>query len=409
MTVTGPLSDVLVIDLTRALSGPYCTMVLADLGADVIKVEPPAGDGTRAHGPFPTDDESHAYGGYFQSVNRNKRGIMLDLRSDDGRATLRRLIEQADVVVENFRPGVMEAMGLGYESLAHTNPALVYGALRGFGDPRTGLSPYAHRPAFDVVAQAMGGLLQITGESGHPTKTGPGVGDIFPAVLLATGILAALTAARTTGRGRFVDVSMYDAIVALCERSAYLYSYAGRVATGEGNDHPLLCPFGVYAARDGWVTIAAPRDHQWRRLWEIAGRPGPAHDPRFATNAGRVEHRSQVREAIESWTTTMTPDQIVAALDGQVPCGPLNTAADVAADPHIAARNMLVPLEHPGSATTVTVAGTPIKFAGTTPGAFRRAPLLGEHTDEVLTEFDQPTGRSRPGLRKESPDATSAQ
>ena len=387
----GPLAGVTVVDMTRALAGPYCTMLLADLGADVIKIEPPAGDHTRVLGPYAPDDETHEYGGYFQSVNRNKRSVVADLRSDAGVATVRRLAARADALVENFRAGVMDAMGLSYETLSAANPKLVYGALRGFGDPRTGASPYVDRPAFDVVAQAMGGIMAITGEPGHPTKIGPGVGDIFPAALTAVGVLSGVIEARSTGRGRFVDVSMYDAVVSLCERAIYQHAYAGDDPAGEGNDHPLLCPFGLYRAADGWVTIAAPRDHQWAALATAMGRAELGDDPKYATNAARVAAREDVRAAIEAWTLPRTRAEITEAIADRVPCGPVNTASSIYADPHARIRNMLVELDQPGSARPVTVAGQPIKFTGPSE-PFRRAPLLGEHTAEVTA-----------GLSAESP------
>lgn len=381
--MTGPLHGLVVVDLTRMLSGPYATMLLADLGADVIKIESPKGDDARQFGPHAADDTERAYGGYFQSVNRNKRSVVLDLRRPEGIADLRRLAGQADVLVENFRAGVMEAMGLPYEVLAADNPRLVYGAIRGFGDPRTGESPYRDRPAFDVVAQAMGGLMQITGPAGQPTKVGPGVGDIFPGALAMVGVLAAVLEARSAGRGRFVDVAMYDAIVSLCERTVYQHSYTGLVAAGEGNDHPLLCPFGVYATADGWVTLAAPYDTHWRAFCEETGTPDLADDERFATNAARLARRDEVRAIIEAWTRARPATDVVEHLSLRVPCAPVNAAADIAADPHIARRRMCVELDQPGSGQLVTVAGQPIKLAGYEP-AYRRAPRLGEHTDEVL-------------------------
>src|SRR5437764_3932873 len=230
-----PLHGLRVVDLTRMLAGPYCTMLLADLGADVVKVEPPGGDGTRSTGPFAEDDELRAYGGYFQSVNRNKRSIAVDLKQEAGREVVARLAAAADVLVENFRPGVMERLGLGYESLAEANPRLVYAAVRGFGDPRTGDSPYRDWPAFDVTAQAFGGFMGITGPMpGQPQKAGPGIGDIFPATLAAPGVLAAVHHRRETGRGQFVDVAMYDGVLALCERIVYQHSYAGAVPSQQG-------------------------------------------------------------------------------------------------------------------------------------------------------------------------------
>ncbi|MFF0450638.1 CoA transferase, partial [Streptomyces sp. NPDC004609] len=226
----GPLTGLTVLDLSRMLAGPFCTMVLADLGATVLKVEPPFGDMTRNQGPYADGDELKAYGGYFQSVNRNKQGLVVDLTKPGGPDVIRTLAARADILVENFRPGVMERYGLGYEQLAEINPRLVYTAVRGFGDPRTGVSPIQDWPSYDIVSQAMGGLLGITGPvGGPPVKTGPGLGDTIPGLFAAVGALAALREREVTGRGRFVDVGMYDAVVAACERIVYQYSYNGVV------------------------------------------------------------------------------------------------------------------------------------------------------------------------------------
>ncbi|WP_395106176.1 CaiB/BaiF CoA transferase family protein [Actinomadura sp. SCN-SB] len=376
-----------VIDLTRALAGPYCTMLFADLGADVIKVEPLHGDVSRTQGPYRADDELLAFGGYFASVNRNKRSIAVDLSNAEGVDVVRRLAREADVLIENFRPHVMEEIGLPYEKLCAENPRLVYGAIRGFGDPRTGRSPYADRSAFDIVAQAMSGIMAITGRpDGEPTKIGPGIGDIFPAVLTAFGVMAAVADAQATGVGRFVDVAMYDAMVSLCERVVHQHSFVGAVPAREGNDHPLLAPFGVYRAGDGWVAIAAPLDRQWARLAEVMGRPELAADPALATNAARVAGRERVRAVIEEWTAARTRAQITETLADTVPCGPVNTVDALFTDPHLAVRRMLLEVEQPGSATPVTVAGQPIKVTGAPEQTFRRAPLLGEQTEEILRE-----------------------
>lgn len=384
----GPLAGVVVVDLTRALAGPFCTMLLADLGADVIKIEPPQGDITRFQGPYRPDDTERAFGGYFQSVNRNKRGIVLDLATPGGADVVRRLAARADVLVENFRAGVMDSLGLSYESLREANPRLVYAAVRGFGDLRTGASPYQDWPAYDVVAQAMGGLMAITGApDGPPVKVGPGVGDILPASLAAVGVLAALHESRRTGRGQFVDVAMYDAVLALCERIVHQHSYGGQIPGREGNHHPFFCPFGVFAASDGWVTIAAPGDRHWRLLAEAMGRPELGTDPRYALNQDRIARRDEIIDLIETWSTTRSRAEITAALGGLVPVGPVNTADSVFADPHVRARRMLVDVEHPGCAEPGTIAGRPIKFAETPDTPFRRAPLLGEHTTEILAEI----------------------
>jgi crotonobetainyl-CoA:carnitine CoA-transferase CaiB-like acyl-CoA transferase/citrate lyase beta subunit len=381
----GPLAGITIVDLTQMLAGPFTTMLLADLGADVIKVEPPTGDPVRGQGPFLPDDELRAYGGYFQSVNRNKRSTTLDLKSTRDRAVLLRLVERADALVENYRAGVMDRLGFSYETLQEHNPRLVYTAVRGFGDPRTGASPYAGWPAFDVVAQAMGGLMGITGPGpGQPTKVGPGVGDTFPGALAALGTLAALLHARESGKGQFVDVAMYDGVLALCERIVYQHSYLGAVPGPEGNGHPLFCPFDAFPARDGWVTIAAPWDHQWRLLCQLIGIPELADDERYATNQARSGHREDVRRIVSGWTATRTRAQIAIVLGGRVPAGPVNTAEAIFADPHVAARQMLVELEQPGADRAVTVAGSPIKFTGSPPGPHRRAPLLGEDTHDIL-------------------------
>lgn len=381
----GALAGVKVLDLTQMLAGPYCTMLLADHGADVVKIEPVEGDPTRLFGPFRSDDEAKHFGGYFQSTNRNKKSLALDLKAPDGAALFRRLAADADIVVENFRAGVMDRLGIGYETLAAANPRLVYAAIRGFGDPRTGRSPYVDRPAFDVVAQAMGGAMGITGPDARtPLKIGPGVGDIFPAVLTAFGILAALTHARSTGRGQFLDVAMYDGMVAMCERIVYQYSYTGRAPVPEGNHHPILCPFGVFPARDGAVTIGCPRDTFWLELVDAMGRADLKADPRFATNNDRLAHAAETIAVVEAWTRDRTKAEIAAALDGRVPFGPVNTAQDIFADPHMAARGMLVEVEHPGSAAPVTIASTPIRMTQTPGGIRHRAPLVGEHSSQVL-------------------------
>ncbi len=382
---SGALAGVTVIDLTQMLAGPYCTMLLADQGARVIKIEPIGGDPTRQFGPFPKDDATHHFGGYFQSTNRNKLSVAIDLKSVDGKALLRRMAKGADIVVENFRAGVMDRLGIGFEVLIADNPRLVYGAIRGFGDPRTGASPYVDRPAFDVVAQAMGGAMGVTGpDAATPLKIGPGIGDIFPASLAAFGILAALHHATRTGQGQFIDVAMYDGVLAMCERIVYQYSYSGTSPVPEGNHHPILCPFGTFATRDGQVTLGCPRDAFWAEFTAIIGRPELATDPKFSTNEARLAHSNETVAIVSEWCAARSKAEVATALDGRVPFGPVNTAADIFADPHVAARNMLVELEHPGSSQPVTVASTPIRMTETPGGVFRRAPVVGEDTEDVL-------------------------
>ncbi|NLV54478.1 MAG: CoA transferase [Acidimicrobiales bacterium] len=383
----GPLAGVRVLDLTQALAGPYCTMLLADLGADVVKVEPPTGDMTRFPGPFTGEDTEQAYGGYFASINRGKRSIVLDLKDDADRDTFLALAATADVVVENSRAGVMDRLGVGYEVLAEVNPRLVYAAVRGFGDPRTGESPYSAWPAYDVVAQAMGGLVSITGSAdGTVMKCGPSVGDIFSGTLATVGLLAAVIEARTSGRGQFVDVAMYDAVLSLCEGAVYQHSYLGWIPGPTGNGHPLIAPFDVYPTADGHCALGSPSDVVFIDLCDLIGRPELAHDERFSTSIHRLLNRPELDVELRAWTEAHTTAEIVERLGGRVPVGPVNDMAAVYADPHVAAREMIVEVEQPDGSRPVSLAGQPIKMTRSHTGIRSRPPRLGEHTDEVLAE-----------------------
>ncbi len=390
----GALSDITIIDLTQMLSGPYGAMMLADQGAQVIKVEPPGGDMTRAAGPFRADDSRRALGGYFQSVNRNKQSVCLDLKTDAGKAALKALVRDADAVIENFRAGVMERLGLGYEVLAEINPRLVYGCLRGFGDHRTGASPYKDWPAFDVVAQAMGGIMAITGpNAATPAKVGPGVGDIVPGMMLAFGVLSAIHHARRTGVGQFVDIAMVDGVLAICERMVWQHSVQGFVPGPEGDHHPFLTPFGMFPAADGHVTIAAHQEAAFDTLCRRLDAEAVLGDPRFATAKARAGHRGELIAAVADATRCFTKAELTERLGGLIPFGPVMNIADIEADPHFAAREMIVEVEQPGSAP-IKIAGAPIKMTRTPGGVRRRAPLLGEHTRARLGE----AGLSQPEI-----------
>ena len=393
---TGPLSDVRILDLTQALAGPYCTMLLADLGADVIKVEPPYGDMARTLGPPFKDRAGCDYTPYFASVNRNKRSIVLDIKSDDGRATLLKLAETADAVVENARAGVMDRAGVGYEVMRARKPAIVYGAVRGFGDPRTGTSPYADWPAFDIVAQCMGGLVSMTGpQDAGGYRVGPGIGDIFPGTLAALGVVAAIHAARRSGQGQFLDVAMYDAVLAMCDSIIYNYSLNGYIVPPAGNSSRIIVPFDIFRTSDGAVSIAAPTDNQWAALCAAMDRRDLIADDRTRSNGRRVANAAFVRGLIGEWTGARTTGEIVAALGGNVPVGPVNTAKEIFADPHSRIRNMLVEVQPPGDNPPLTITGSPIKMIGTPVGIYARAPMLGEHTAEILAEAGIPA-RSKP-------------
>jgi crotonobetainyl-CoA:carnitine CoA-transferase CaiB-like acyl-CoA transferase len=384
---TGPLAGLRIVDATQALAGPFCTMLLADLGADVVKVEPPAGDMTRYGGPFTREDGERAYGGYFASINRNKRSVVLDLKTADGRDALLRLVERADAFVENSKAGVMDGLGVGYDAMRAVRPGLVYAAIRGFGDPRTGASPYQDWPAYDVIAQAMGGLVAVTGTAGGDTfRCGPSAGDIYPATLAALGVCAALVHAGRTGEGQFLDVAMYDGVLALCEAIVYRYSYTGMVSRPTGNGHPALAPFDLFPTADGSCAVAAPTEKHWAILCEVIGRPDLVDDDRTRTNRERVANAALVREVVAAWTSTRPSAEVVTALGGRVPVGPVQAADAVFADPHVAARAMLVEVPQPDGSRPVVLPGPPIKLTATPAGVYRRPPRLGEHTAEVLAE-----------------------
>ncbi|HZP97924.1 MAG TPA: CoA transferase [Reyranella sp.] len=383
--VLGALDGVRIVDLTQMLAGPYCTMLLADQGAEVIKVEPLDGDHTRIIGPYHEDDKLRAFGGYFASVNRNKKSIAIDLKKPEGRELVLKLCDGADAVVENYRGGVMDRLGLSYEALHERNPKLVYATIRGFGDWRTGRSPYADFPAYDVISQAMGGIMAITGpDKDTPMKVGPGVGDIVPAITCAFGIVSAILRAHKTGKGQFVDVGMVDAILAVCERIMHQHSYAHTLPVPEGNHHPLLCPFGMFPAKDGFVTIAAHADTHFPVLCRLVGRPEMATDPKNVTVQDRRANQEAINSAISDFTRQRTKQELLKHLGGHVPFSPVYNVRDIVADPHFKAREMLPWVPHPGLDHEVQIAGVPIKMTET-PGKVRhRAPLLGEHTDRYL-------------------------
>jgi crotonobetainyl-CoA:carnitine CoA-transferase CaiB-like acyl-CoA transferase len=329
-------------------------------------------------------DETRAFGAYFASVNRNKRGIVLDLRLQADRQVVLDLVVAADALVENFRPGVMERFDLGYEVLHDANPRLVYGAIRGFGDPRTGAGPYTDWPSYDVIAQAMGGPVSFTGpEKTSPLRVGPSIGDIYPATVAAFGITAAILHARATGEGQFVDISMQDSLVALCEAAVYTYSYSGYTMTPTGNRHPQLSPFDVFPTLDGACAIAAPTTKHWLLLCKLIDRPDLVDDARTLTNRDRVKNADLVGGAVRDWTSSRTTAEIVEVLGGVVPVGPVATAADLLDDPHLRAREMFVAVEQPGAPRPGIFPNSPIRMTETPVGVYSRAPLLGEHTESL--------------------------
>lgn len=378
----GILSGLRVVDLSRMLSGPYCTMMLADHGAEVIKIEDPGGDTSRSNGPFRDDDPDQMWAGYFVSLNRSKKSIALDLKSETGKADLRALVATADVLVENYRPGVMERLGLSYERLAAINPRLVYAAIRGFGDPRSGESPYCDWPSYDVVAQAMGGLISLTGpDAATPTKVGPGIGDVFAGALMSFGILAALRQAEATGRGQFLDIAMYDAMISLCERAIYQHDFDGSVPGPEGNGHPLLAPFGVFPANDGHVALGIVDDLFWRNLAQAMSQGDLGADPRFATRAARRAHAGMLNSMVAEWTARHSKAELTRMVGGKVPFGPVNTVADIFADPHVAARGMIATIPHSEPELRPwKVAANPLRFSAHPTPAPQTPARLGNQT-----------------------------
>lgn len=376
-----PLAGITVVDLTRVLSGPYCTMMLADLGARVIKIEhPEGGDDSRHVGPF-VDGES----AYFASINRNKESIALDLKQADDRRVLERMLEGADVLVENFRAGVMEKLGYTWEALHARYPRLVFASISGFG--QTG--PYRNRPAYDMVVQAMGGLMSVTGEvGGNPARVGVSIGDIGAGLYATIGIQSALLKRVATGLGERVDISMLDCQVALLENPIARYSATGGVPKPLGTRHPSITPFDMFATRDGFIVIAVGNDPLFVRLCEALGRAEWAQEARFATVPARNEHHAALKTVLEERLADATTAQWEAVLEAAgVPHGPLNGVPELVENPHVEARGMLLDIAI-GDGKALRVAGNPVKI-GTADGlsGVRNPPALDQDRARLLAEF----------------------
>ena len=384
----GILKGIRVLDLSRMLSGPYATMLLADHGAEVIKIESAEGDTSRRSGPFEKKDVKGDWSGYFISLNRNKKSISLNLKNRDDIVFLKKLIKKSDVLVENFRPGVMKRLGLSFDEVSKINPRIVYGSINGFGSETFGESPYKNWPSYDVVAQAMGGLISLTGYNEEtPLKVGPGIADIFSGSLLSFGLLASILKSRETGKAQFVEVAMYDAIVSMCERAIYQYDFNNVIPRPEGNGHPLLAPFGIYSAKDGFVAIGIVEDAYWVVLKKIINFDDLLNDLKYGTIALRAQNRNELNEKINLWTNQFSKKELVKLLGGKVPFGPVNNVKEIFEDSHIRKRNMILEIERPfGGGKSWKVAGNPIKFKG-----FKslnlRPPLLGEHKELYVNNF----------------------
>lgn len=383
-----PLDDVRVLDLTQVGAGPYITLFLADAGADVVKVEAPGvGEMYRHEGPAFFDDAGRRWGGYFLRLNRNKRSVTVDLKSEAGRALLKDLVKVADILVENFRPDTMDRLGLGYQTLREINPRLIYGALSGFGHRDIFESPFADRPAFAIIAEAMGGVMDLIGEEdGPPQWVGGALGDFYTSLTTLSGILMALHARHKTGQGQLVDVAMYDAMVSLAERAVFVYTYTETVLR-RGRER-YLCPFGPYQVSDGYVAVAVIGDKPWQGLCAAMDRPDLAAHPDLCTGEQRsASYRELLGPILNAWFAKQTMSEAVDRLVAYgVPAAPIQDARGIVSCPHIRARDMLVEFEHP-HAGRVTVVGNPIKMSGSPRIPVRRPPLLGEHTDAVLGEW----------------------
>ncbi|MFN0089635.1 MAG: CaiB/BaiF CoA transferase family protein [Acidimicrobiales bacterium] len=384
---SGPLVGVRIIEVTHAAAGPFAALMLADMGADVIKVEPPGGEMARGVGPFHPADQVHAYGGRYAYRNRNKRSIVLDLTTEADREVFLELVDTADGLIENMRAGVLDRLGVGWDACRARNPRLVYAAIRGFGDPRTGASPYVDWPAYDAIAQAMGGLVATTGpDSEHPMRVGPIVGDLIPGLQAALGLVSALHHALRSGQGQFLDVAMVDGLMTMCETPQILWAYRGKDYEPSGNAVEDVAPFNVYVTKDGGrLAIAAPMPGQWRALCAAMGRPDLGEDPALTSIAGRAAQMERVDAAVAEWIASCTQAEVLERLGGVVPVGPVHKASAWADEPHVAARQMLVAVEHEHHPPTTQLA-CPIKFTETPAGVHRSPPLLDQHGEELRAE-----------------------
>lgn len=375
----GPLAGIRVLDFTRVLSGPYCTALLADLGAEVVKVEAPGGDDYRHIGPF-RDGES----ALFQLVNRNKSGVAIDMKSPAGRDLARRLALASDVVVENFRPGVAARLGIDADTLMAEKPSLIYASISGFG--QSGAS--ASLPAFDLVAQAMSGIMALTGEAdGPPTKVGESIGDLAAGLFASWSIMAALVERQRTGQGHKLDIAMVDSLVALLPTAVAQWGFGNSQPTRVGNRHPLSTPFGTYQASDGHLVICVLSSQQFGQLCQCLGQPDLAGDPRFATDELRTRHEPLLRSVIESWLASQTVANAVAVLGAAgVPAAAVLEAAEVLSGDHVRERGVISQLDHPRLGA-IPAMEQPVHFAGLARGKQRPAPDIGADTGTVLADW----------------------
>ena len=379
--MSGPLAGYRIIDVTQMLSGPMATMILGDQGADVIKVEHPrGGDDTRSWPPFYEGGEST----YFQSVNRNKKSLTLDLKLEEGKKILRRLVERSDIFIQNFRPGTIERLGFGYEECSALNPRLIYASISGYGQS----GPSRERPAYDILLQAEGGLMSITGEQeGNSCKTGIAIADLTTALFAIQGILLAVIAREKSGRGQFIDMAIQDGQAALMSHAAGNFFGTGKPPGRMGNRHPSICPYRDFACSDGVLIVAAANDSLWDRFARTIGRDDLAENPKWKTNDGRVKGRDELEAEIEKILATKTRAEWGNIISNAgIPCGPVKDIGEVASDPQILHRDMVVEIDH-AKTGVLKMMGIPVKLSET-PGEVKLPPpILGEHTEEILRDL----------------------
>jgi crotonobetainyl-CoA:carnitine CoA-transferase CaiB-like acyl-CoA transferase len=382
-----PLDGIRVVDLSRILAGPYCSMLLSDFGAEIVKIENPnKGDDTRAYGPPFLDGESV----YFLSINRGKKSLTLNLKTPEARDILTKLIQRSDVLLENFRRDFLPSIGFGYEEVARLNPKIIYVSITGYG--HTG--PWAERPGYDLAVQGQGGIMSLTGDpNGPPYKTGTSLADITAGIYATLGILLALQARQRTGQGQKVDVSLLDGQVSFLTYQAGIYFGTGKSPTRKGNQHPTIVPYETFKASDRYFNLAIGNDRLWQQFCDLLGRPDVKAHEKFATNPKRVQNHDELYTVLEEVFAQKTADEWLALFEKNgLPCGPIFSVAEVLEHPQVRAREMVVERPHP-KLKSVKMTGVPVKLSGTPGEAGAAPPLLGQHTEDVLRELGYSGGQ----------------
>ena len=381
---SGALKGLKVLDLTRVLAGPVCTMLLADMGAEVIKLEVPGtGDDSRGFPPFKKGEST-----YFINNNRNKKSIVLNLKDPSDHQKLVEIVKSMDVLVENFRPGTMEKLGLGYEDLKETNSRLIYASISGFGQ----YGPYKGKPGYDIIGQAMGGIMSITGwPDSPPTRTGTAIADFLSALFCTIGILSALHARKSSGKGQQIDVSIVDSVVTAIGTILQIYLAEGRIPKRAGNKYSFIAPYEAFKAKDGWFVLGVGSESIWKKFCKTIDKEELIDDKRFTLNADRIKNNDVLVDMINDWAGNYSVNEIIDILEKEgIPVAPINELDQIVNDPHIAvAREMIQKIVHP-IVGEVDVVGNPIKMSDTPPGIYSSSPLLGEHTDEILEKYVKP-------------------